>query len=143
MSEAKIVGDMVAWHAEEACGFARDNLNVTLDYAEESVEIVEAILDQLHKSIPGRGIETKPSFEQFDGYAKMFGGYVGEVMRRKWGGHWKLENSAIPGQRVVKLELTQEVAVSPQEKVSRRILHGAEHNVWLYFQMLKHRLAEG
>lgn len=141
MSATPTVGDMMAAYAEDAVDYCNEKFSVVLDYSEESVEKVEAVLASLHEQIP-RGFIAKlfkysPPPHVIDQLAKMLGGYVGEVMRRSWGGHWKHESNAFPGMKVYTLELSGQSDVWPHFKVGNRIVNGPEDNVWHYFQVLK------
>jgi hypothetical protein len=63
-----------------ATGFARSEFDVSLDGTEESVDVVESILDYLH-DVSGGLTE-----EAIDDLALGFGSYVGDVFREMHGG---------------------------------------------------------
>ncbi len=136
------IQDMITAYSQEAVVYARQNFGETLDFSEKSVEKVENILDDIYRTIP-RGFIAKllkksPSAEQMDHICMMMGGYIGEVIRRNWGGEWKLESSAYPGEQVLTLHLLRKDSeLWPQFKVGKRLANGAEDNVWRYFQVLK------
>jgi len=71
--------------------------------------------------------------------AMILGGYVGEVMKRNWCGHWKQESKAFPGRRVFTLEFASGGDVWPHLKVGKRLTKGPGDNVWHYFQTLRER----
>jgi len=104
----------------------------TLDYSETSIRSVEVILAALHDSI-GR---DSPPEKEIDRMATMFGAYIGEVIKRKWGGKWKLESAMHPNQKVLTFE-TGTIDLWPQFKVGKRLTNGPEDNVWHYFQILR------
>lgn len=99
------VADMMAAYAEDAVDHAKSAGGVTLDYSPASVEAVEAVLTKLHEALPkgflarlfGRG----PSPAEVATVSKMYGGYVGEVLRRARGGEWKAISGADLEHRVV------------------------------------------
>lgn len=134
------IGDMMAAYAQDAEEFVRENFKVDLDYSEQSIEVVEAILGALHEQMPPelrtQCDEGSPP-EVIDQFAKAFGGYLGEVMRRNWGGHWKDKSDAFPGELHYTLELATGGDCWPHYKAGKRIVNGAEDNVWNYFQYLK------
>lgn len=141
MSQTPTVNDMMAAYSLDAVDFARSQFDVELDFSEASVELIEEILEELYATMPkgiiGKTLSKKPSPEQIDRMAKMLGGYVGEVMRRSWGGHWKLETEAFPRETVITLELAKGGDVWPHFKAGKRLVNGPEDNVWHYFLYLK------
>jgi hypothetical protein len=135
------VQDMMVAYAEDAVGYAQQKFSVTLDYSEKSIEQVELILGTLHDSIPKtffrKLVRKYPNKQEVDQLCKMLGGYVGEVMRRHWGGEWKMESKAFPGQQVITLHVNDGGDVWPHFKAGKRIINGPEDNVLHYFQILK------
>jgi hypothetical protein len=132
---------MMAAYATNGVEYCKSRFDLDLDYSESSVEFVEAALGALHEQIP-RGFVSKifrrgPPPEVIDQLAKMLGGYVGEVMRRQWGGTWKSGSGAFPGALVYTLEIPGKGDVWPHLKAGKRIVNGPEDNVWHYYQLLK------
>ncbi|MGR8948278.1 MAG: hypothetical protein ACU84Q_09545 [Gammaproteobacteria bacterium] len=70
--------------ADELTQFAQAQFQVKLDYSEESIEELDALLDQLHAMF----IEEQPPETQLVPLAQGFGSYIGEVYRRQRGGSW-------------------------------------------------------
>lgn len=140
------VDDIMAAYAEDAVDYCSATFRVPLDYSEDSIEKIEAVLASLHDQLP-RGFVAKlfkkgPPPEVIDQLAKMLGGYVGEVMRRNWGGRWKLGSDAFPGDEIYTLEISGRGDVWPHFKVGKRILNGPDENVLHYFQMLKRKYSD-
>jgi hypothetical protein len=71
--------------------------------------------------------------------ATMFGAYIGEVIKRKWGGRWKLKSKMYGDQKVLTFE-TGDHDLWPHFKVGKRLTSGPEDNVWHYFQILRKEL---
>ena len=145
MSPTPTADDMMQAYAGDGVAYAVKTFAEALDYSEASVERVEGILAKLFDAQP-KGFFVKllrsgPTPEQIDQLAKALGGYVGEVMRRHWGGKWKLESAAFPGQSVITLELANGSDVWPHFKVGKRLINGPEDNVWHYFQTLREKHA--
>jgi hypothetical protein len=124
---------MTSAYALDAVDHAKSSANVELDFSEASVDHVEAILTELHDALPkgfiarlfGRG----PSNDDILTMSKMYGSYVGEVLRRTHGGEWAL----IDGQ----VTLTHgEGRIWPIAKVFKRITNGSEDNVAVYYKVL-------
>lgn len=122
--------DMMHAYALDAVDFAREKFNVTLDFSEGSLKSVEKILNHLH--------ETYGDFsdDDMDALTKMFGGYVSEVMKQFYGGHWKLETRAFPGAEVLTFEILGH-DLWPHFKAGKRLVNGSEDNIWFYYRVLK------
>jgi hypothetical protein len=145
MTQNPTIGDMMAAYAEDAVDFVRTNLQAELDYSEQSIEVIEAVLGALHDQMPAdlraQCSEDAPPPPVIDQFAKAFGGYIGEVMRRHWGGRWKDQSNAYPGELHYTLELKAGGDVWPHYKAGKRLINGPEDNVWDYFQYLKEKSA--
>ena len=135
--------EMMANFARAAVELARD-FNVPLDFTEESLEQVEAILAQLHQQLRTWGVgksspEPCPNAEQIDSMCKLWGGYFCEVVRRRWGGDWALE--PYPGRNFSTLVLNVRAGkLFPTMKVYRRLTEGHEDNLWEFYQTLRKKM---
>ncbi len=141
------VDDVMKVYALDAIDFAKQNFNIDLDYSENSVKSVETILSNLHDAVPKGFIakltQKSPSHQQIDQIAKMFGGYIGEIIKKIWGGKWKLESKAFPGQQVITLELKDGADIWPHFKCGKRLTNGPADNVWHYLHFLKDKHFKG
>jgi hypothetical protein len=118
---------------------------ITLDYSVESIRIVEEQLASLHLAIPkglfGKLTKKGPSDEEIHVMAMTFGAYVGEVLKRRFGGQWSLENNLAPGTKVPTFHFGNGGGeIWPQIKVEKRLRNGPEDNVWHYTQVLIEKL---
>ena len=137
------ISAMMEAYAEQAVSAARE-MNITLDYKEESIERLEKILSQLYdqrpvflgKAAPG---EEDPAQKQIDSMSRIWGGYFGEVMRRRWGGDWTLETYPGTIAPVVTLEIDG-AKIFAAMKVYRRLTNGASDDVAKFYQMVKDKL---
>jgi hypothetical protein len=137
------ISAMMEAYAEQAVSAARE-MNITLDYKEESIERLEKILSQLYdqrpvflgKAAPG---EEDPAQKQIDSMSRIWGGYFGEVIRRCWGGEWTLETYPGTVAPVVTLEVDG-AKIFPAMKVYRRLTNGASDDVAKFYQMVKDKL---
>jgi hypothetical protein len=122
---------MFVGYALDAVDHAKMLLKRELDFSEESIKDVEVILDTMHKTME----RDKPENEQILNSAKMYSGYLGQVIKLRWGGEWKAESeysfSNGPGIRVKNQDLFL------MSKVYRRLVNGAEDNVWHLYQIIK------
>lgn len=123
------VAEMVQSYAAKAVTLAaeRDRL---LDYSEESLRGMEAILNELSDQQAQLDISET---------CKIWGSYLGEVVRRRFGGDWSIET--YPGKQFATLTLTVNGSrLFPSMKVHRRLTQGAEESVWSFYQMVCARL---
>ncbi len=139
MEKRPTVADMMAAYAQDAVDHAKASSGITLDYSPESVRGVEAVLDKLYLAMPrgllGRLFGKGPSSETIVNVSKMYGGYIGEVVRRAAGGEWVFDTEVVPGQNTICLR-KGESRVFPPGKVHKRLTNGSEDNVWFYYQVL-------
>ncbi|MGH2535773.1 MAG: hypothetical protein ACRDHL_00065 [Candidatus Promineifilaceae bacterium] len=137
------LGRRMAQLAERAVAMAEQAFDISLDYSEASVEHVEFILGRLYDEMP-RGrlawLRGRPSPQQLGRMATIWGAYLGEVIRRRWGGHWAPTsprlNQALPTLLLASGELY------PPAKVYQRLTKGPEDNVSFYYQVLARLLAD-
>lgn len=128
------ISEMMQAHAEEAVATARA-YRVSLDYSEASLETLEEILAGLYREISG----SKPSANQVEEACRMWGGYLGEVVRRRWGGEWSLET--YPGGNFATPTLTVVAGkMFPTMKIHRRLHEGAKENIWNFYCMMRRKL---
>ena len=107
-----------------------------LDYSIESLNTVEEILSATYKSYPKSRILRfflgKSNNKLFE-MAKPYGAYIGEVMRKKYGGQWTLEEFAnrngLPSLTIEKSKL------HPTLRAYRRIKFGQEYDINQYVQV--------
>jgi hypothetical protein len=135
------LSEIMQSYAEQAVAAARAQ-QIELDYSEESLKQVENILERLDGPMrggaPGAAAGAVPSDSETEDLCKMWGGYLGEVVRRRWGGEWVLEN--YPGGNVLTVALsTPGGTVFPSMKIYRRLSQGAAENVWSFYCMLRDR----
>jgi hypothetical protein len=128
------VESMVQAYSQAAVELARE-FKAALDYTENSVMEVEVILAQFAQDLAS----GKPPAEEMDEMCKLWGCYLGEVVRRRFGGEWGIET--YPGKQFATLTLN--VAgnkLFPSIKVHRRLTEGANDNVWTFYKMVKTKL---
>jgi hypothetical protein len=125
MSQPTIT-DVMRAHAADAAEYARQRFRMELDQSLGSLERVDRILAAMYFDLPRsfmrKLLSRGPSHEQVWAWSKMWGGYVGEVLRLKWGGHWK--SSLRPGGGAqVSLEIAGH-RYYPIDEIHQRLLHG-------------------
>lgn len=124
-TDAKLAGTIVA-QSQLAVQTAKLKFSEALDFSSESLEGVERIMGVLHKQATGADPDQKLNEQQVTELSKLWGIYVGEVIRRYYGGQWSLVDG------VPDLALGGRQA-SPLAKVRKRITGGALDNLKYYF----------
>lgn len=137
--------EAMAEGAERAVAWAADQ-QLELDYSLDSVRIVERRLAALHEAVPrglfGRLWTDGLSEADIQVAAMMFGAYVGEVLKKEFGGYWSDESLLDPGSKVLTLHFENgRGEVWPQIKVEKRLRNGPEDNVWHYTLSVAARIA--
>lgn len=129
MDSHDTVAAMAETYAQKAVSAAR-SLNAQLDFSEESLQTLETILDRAaHRSANQDLNET----------CKMWGSYLGEVVRRRFGGDWSIET--YPGKQFATLTLSVNGSkLFPSMKIHRRLTGGEADNIWSFYKMVKSRL---
>jgi hypothetical protein len=120
---------MMAAYAEAAVMLAREEFRQRLDYNSESLVAFEAVLSEL----ADRG-ELDYDYE-----VKLWGSYLGEVLRRRYAGGWEMTQypggvAAVPAVEVRGSRLF------PLMKVYRRITMGDTESIAAFFNMVTERL---
>lgn len=131
-------------YAAEAVTLAH-TLDVELDYSEGSLERLEALLAQLHRDrptpAPGQNVPEPldPVMKQTDEMARVWGGYLGEVIRRHIGGEWTVHDYPGTQSPVLALEINGS-RIFPAMKIFRRLTIGDSENVAAFYRMLRDKL---
>ena len=137
LSSEDMVKCIYSGYALDAVDFVRDNYGQKLDFSDESVKIVEAALTDLYDDMA----TAKPSEEQIETMAKMFGGYIGAVMVEGHGWHWKSTGQNeldYPMITVVDGDYHYLVVA----KAYKRLINGPEDNVWDAFYIILNKLSK-
>ncbi|HZR27732.1 MAG TPA: hypothetical protein VFA71_03050 [Terriglobales bacterium] len=141
--DAGDIGTMMQSYAEEAVRMARQ-FNVELDYTEQSLEQVEQLLGQLHDELQnGNMIDSAapPQLDQqnVDEMSRIWGGYLGEVVRRRFGGEWTIEKYPAGDFLIVTLNVNG-AKVFPAMKIHKRLTNGAADDLLLFYRNVRDRL---
>ncbi len=134
MADFDSIADMMQSCADQAVRTARDRFGFELDYSEQSIESLETILASV--SVNLNLLENDKVEEQ----VKLWGGYLGEVVRRYWNGGWDLIQYP-GGTAAVPTLLVSGSQLYPLLKVYRRLTMGDGENVWKFYEQIRNRLA--
>jgi hypothetical protein len=114
--------------AEKAAIQARTAFSAKLDFTPRSIRTLEHCLGMIYTFL--QSPENTWTEAQVISFARLYGGYLGEVVKRLCGGEWKRS----PIDRSI-FEVAG-VECAPCDKVMKRIRDGANDNVQSYFEAL-------
>jgi hypothetical protein len=120
---------MMEGYARAAATLAREEFRQSLDFTPESIDALDEILVLI-----GESPELDLDFE-----ARLWGSYLGEVLRRRYAGSWEMTQypggvAAVPAVDVRGSRLF------PMMKVYRRLTIGDEEDLSSFYAMVTERL---
>jgi hypothetical protein len=122
---------MMAGYAKAAADLAKGAFRQKLDFTAESIDSLDEIL-----VLVGESPEMDLDFE-----VRLWGSYLGEVLRRRYAGRWEMTQypggaAAVPAVDVRGSRLF------PLMKVYRRLTIGTEEDLRAFFAMVTERLGK-
>jgi hypothetical protein len=121
--------------AEEAVRVAAEKFGQTLDYSENSLVSLEALLQQAFELYESKETGKEIPEETIQTTSRVWGSYLGELMRRKWGGEWVVSGSDV--------DLTiNGKNCSPIQQVFQRITNGQQYDTRVFFARIASDVAE-
>jgi len=142
MDEASLAA-MIQEHAQAAVHYARDVAHRELDYSEASLQTVELILEKYHCELPRgrfmRLLKRGPSEQEIEQMTRMFGSYLGEVIRRHLGGEWEPEHPLMPE---IPGMVVGGTMIAPWAKAYKRIVDGPGANLLFYYKVLSNQVKQ-
>jgi hypothetical protein len=125
------LGAMMEGYAQAAAGLARDEFGRTLDFTSDSIDTLDDVLVLVGET-PDRDLD----FE-----VRLWGSYLGEVLRRRYAGSWEM--TQYPGGMVaVPAVEVRGSRLFPLVKVYRRLTTGEEEDLRAFFAMVTERLGK-
>ncbi len=121
------IGGMVRAYAQEAVRMAQAQHRVRLDFTPASVGVLEALLEG-------------QAAVDLDFQSRLWGSYLGEVMRFRWDGEWSLSPYAGGGQAAVPTLEVRGSKLYPTLKVYRRLTLGKDENLVSFYRLVAGRL---
>ena len=123
------LGTMMEGYAQGAVELARKEFQQNLDFSSESVDVLDEIL-----ILVGESPELDLDFE-----VRLWGSYLGEVLRRRYAGSWEM--TQYPGGTVaVPAVDVRGSRLFPLMKVYRRLTVGEEEDLRSFYSMVTERL---
>ena len=125
------LGTMMEGYARAAAELARSEFKQKLDFSSESIEALDEIL-----VLVGESPELELDFE-----VRLWGSYLGEVLRRRYAGAWEM--TQYPGGVVAVPAIdVRGSRLFPLMKVYRRLTVGEEEDLRAFFAMVTERLGK-
>jgi hypothetical protein len=125
------LGTMMEGYARVAVELGRDQFAQKLDFSSESIDGLDEVLVQV-----GESPELDLDFE-----VRLWGSYLGEVVRRRYAGIWEMTQypggvAAVPAVDV------RGSRVFPLMKVYKRLTEGEEEDLRTFYAMVTERLGK-
>ncbi len=118
-------------YAHAAADLARRNFKQKLDFTSDSIDVLDEIL-----VLVGESPELDLDFE-----VRLWGSYLGEVLRRRYAGSWEM--TPYPGGAVsVPAVDVRGSRLFPLMKVYRRLTIGEEEDLRGFYSMVTERLGK-
>lgn len=125
------LGAMMEGYAQAAVELAQSEFDRKLDFTAESIDSLDDVLVAV-----GESPELDLDFE-----VRLWGGYLGEVLRRRYAGSWEM--TQYPGGAVaVPAVDVRGSRLFPLMKVYRRLTTGEEEDLVAFFSMVTERLGK-
>jgi len=123
------LGAMMAGYARTAAAVARSDFQQKLDFTSESIDGLDEILVRV-----GESPELDLDFE-----VRLWGSYLGEVLRRRYAGTWEM--TQYPGGAIAVPAIdVRGSRLFPLMKVYRRLTEGDEDDLRAFYVMVTERL---
>ncbi len=122
---------MMEGYARAAADLARTRFKQSLDFSSDSIDALDEVLVMV-----GESPELDLDFE-----VRLWGAYLGEVLRRRYAGSWEM--TPYPGgAAAVPAVDVRGSRLFPLVKVYRRLTMGEEEDLRSFFSMVTSRLGE-
>lgn len=122
---------MMQGYAQAAAQVASHQFRRKLDFSSESIEGLDEIL-----VLVGESPELDIDFE-----VRLWGSYLGEVLRRRYAGGWEMTKYP-GGEMAVPAVEVRGSRLFPLMKVYRRLTEGEEDDLATFFTMVTERLGD-
>ena len=125
------LGSMMEGYARAASELGRDQFRQKLDFSSESIDGLDEVLVRV-----GESPELDVDFE-----VRLWGSYLGEVLRRRYAGVWEMTQYP-GGMAAVPAIDIRGSRVFPLMKVFRRLTEGEEEDLRTFYAMVTERLGK-
>jgi hypothetical protein len=125
------LGTMMEGYARAAADRATNEFKQKLDFTSESIDSLDEIL-----VVVGESPELDLDFE-----VRLWGSYLGEVLRRRYAGSWEMTQYPGGAMAVPSIEVRGS-RLFPLMKVYRRLTVGDEEDLRAFYSMVTERLGK-
>ncbi len=125
------LGAMMEGYARAAAELGRSEFNQKLDFTSDSIDALDEIL-----VVVGESPELELDFE-----VRLWGSYLGEVLRRRYAGNWEMTQYPGGAMSVPAIEVRGS-RLFPLMKVYRRLTVGDEEDLRAFYAMVTERLGK-
>lgn len=125
------LGSMMEGYARAAAEVAREDFKQKLDFSSDSIDALDEIVVMIAES-PERDLD----FE-----VRLWGSYLGEVLRRRYAGMWEMTQYP-GGLTAVPSVEARGSRIFPLLKVHRRLTIGEEEDLRTFYTMVTERLGK-
>jgi hypothetical protein len=125
------LGAMMEGYARAAAEWAKSEFKQKLDFSADSIDTLDEIL-----VLVGESPELELDFE-----VRLWGSYLGEVLRRRYAGSWEMTQYPGGVAMVPAIEVRGS-RLFPLMKVYRRLTAGEEEDLRAFFAMVTERLGK-
>jgi hypothetical protein len=125
------LGTMMEGYAKAAAELGRSEFGQKLDFSSESIDGLDEIL-----VLVGESPELDVDFE-----VRLWGSYLGEVLRRRYAGTWEMTQYPGGVAAVPAVDL-RGPRLFPLMKVYRRLTEGEEEDLRTFYSMVTERLGK-
>jgi hypothetical protein len=125
------LGTMMEGYAQAAAACAEREFRQKLDFTSESIDALDEIL-----VLVGESPDLDVDFE-----VRLWGSYLGEVLRRRYAGNWEMTQYP-GGMAAVPAVDVRGSRLFPLMKVYRRLTVGEEEDLRAFFSMVTERLGK-
>jgi hypothetical protein len=125
------LGAMMEGYARAAAAVARSDFQQKLDFTSESIDRLDAILVRV-----GESPELDLDFE-----VRLWGSYLGEVLRRRYAGTWEMTQYPGGALAVPAIDVRGS-RLFPLMKVYRRLTEGDKEDLRTFYVMVTERLGK-
>jgi hypothetical protein len=127
------INDEMKSTADYAIKSAKEKYGQELDFSEQSIAIFENLLDQVYQSLSNLPNDERSS-DTISQSANIWGSYLGEYMRLKWGGTWTLNGSD-------RLVYISNILFSPIRFTYQKLTSHPEYSVEIYLIEMERLIA--
>src|SRR5262249_30870505 len=133
------IGELMQAYAEDAVRSAGQH-KIILDYSERSLDDVERLLGELREEMhSGFSSSSQTEEQRLDEMSRAWGAYLGEVVRRRFGGEWAIEKYPAGDFLIVTLNVNG-AKLFPAMKIHKRLTEGADENLLSFYRSVRTRL---